>query len=206
PELIKEIILVDDNSTMPHLKKQLDDYMKRFPKVKIVRAPTRVGLIRARMLGSDAARGKVLTFLDSHVEPTPGWLPPLLDRIARNFTNVVVPVIDAINDNTFEYMYDKSPPGSEHRAIGIFEWSLTHNWGILSDREKVKYNDTSEPYASPTMAGGLFAISKRYWEYLGKYDPGFDIWGGENLELSFKVCRMLDCLYKSYLFFYFHDP
>ncbi|CAG7717432.1 unnamed protein product, partial [Allacma fusca] len=33
---------------MPHLKKQLDDYMKRFPKVKIVRAPTRVGLIRAR--------------------------------------------------------------------------------------------------------------------------------------------------------------
>ncbi|CAG7830061.1 unnamed protein product, partial [Allacma fusca] len=65
PELLQEIILVDDNSTMSHLKGQLDTYMRRFVKVKIVRAPGRVGLIRARMLGADIATGEVLTFLDS---------------------------------------------------------------------------------------------------------------------------------------------
>jgi len=37
------------------------------------------------------------------------------------------------------------------------------------------------------MAGGLFAINRLYFSEMGKYDPGLEIWGGENLEISFRV-------------------
>lgn len=53
PELIHEVVLVDDFSDMDHLKAQLEDYWSNEPKVKIVRAPKRVGLIRARLIGED---------------------------------------------------------------------------------------------------------------------------------------------------------
>ena len=181
--LIDEIILVDDASTMDHLKEQLDMYAAKYPQIKVVRAPERVGLIRARLMGAKFVKAPVVTFLDSHCECTEGWLEPLLDRIARNKTNVVCPVIDVINDDTLEYHYRDS--GGVN--VGGFDWNLQFNWHAVPDHEKKRHKNSAEAVRSPTMAGGLFSIDKEFFERLGTYDSGFDIWGGENLELSFKT-------------------
>jgi hypothetical protein len=77
-------------------------------------------------------------------------------------------------------------------VLDVFFTNLTQhllqfNWHGVPEREKLKHNNTAEAVWSPTMAGGLFAIDRKFFERLGTYDSGFDIWGGENLELSFKV-------------------
>lgn len=61
------------------------------------------------------------------------------------------------------------------------------NWHAIPERERKRHKNAAEPVWTPTMAGGLFSIDKAFFEKLGTYDSGFDIWGGENLELSFKV-------------------
>ena len=166
--LIREIILVDDFSDMPHVQKQLEDYLVNYPKVKIIRAKKREGLIRARLLGAVHAKAPVLTFLDSHIECTTGWLEPLLDRIARNKTTVVCPVIDVIDDTTLQYHYHDST-GVQ---VGGFDWNLQFNWHPVPEAERKRHKDPSEPVWSPTMAGGLFSIDKAFFEKLGMYDPG----------------------------------
>lgn len=50
-----------------------------------------------------------------------------------------------------------------------------------------RHGDRTAPLRTPTMAGGLFSIDKEYFYELGSYDEGMDIWGGENLEMSFRV-------------------
>ncbi|KAI5709518.1 hypothetical protein M8J75_000871 [Diaphorina citri] len=103
-----------------HLKKQLEEYMERFPKVKIIRASKREGLIRARLMGARHAAGPVLTYLDSHCECAEGWLEPLMDRIARDSSAVVCPVIDVLDDSSLEFHFRDSTGVN----VGGFDWNL----------------------------------------------------------------------------------
>lgn len=64
------------------LKSALSKYVARLEGVKLLRSNKRLGAIKARMLGATRATGDVLVFMDSHCECHPGWLEPLLSRIA----------------------------------------------------------------------------------------------------------------------------
>ncbi|NWI84519.1 GALT4 acetylgalactosaminyltransferase, partial [Pitta sordida] len=180
--LLKEIILVDDLSDKVYLKAQLEKYISSLKRVRLIRTNKREGLVRARLIGATFATGDVLTFLDCHCECVSGWLEPLLERIAENETVIVCPVIDTIDWKTFEYYMQTAEP-----MIGGFDWRLTFQWHSVPKHERLRRKHETDPIRSPTMAGGLFAVSKKYFEYLGTYDTGMDVWGGENLELSFRV-------------------
>eukprot|EP00105_Crassostrea_gigas_P035285 XP_019919433.1 PREDICTED: putative polypeptide N-acetylgalactosaminyltransferase 10 isoform X3 [Crassostrea gigas] len=177
--LIHEVILVDDYSSKEHCKQPLDDYVKEhFTNVKVVRAKKREGLIRTRLLGARAATGQVLIFLDSHCEANINWLPPLLEPIAEDYKTVVCPFIDVIDFENFAYR------AQDEGARGAFDWEFFYKRLPLLE-EDLKH--PAEPFKSPVMAGGLFAISAKWFWEMGGYDPGLDIWGGEQYELSFKL-------------------
>uniref|UniRef100_A0A2I2Z7L6 Polypeptide N-acetylgalactosaminyltransferase n=1 Tax=Gorilla gorilla gorilla TaxID=9595 RepID=A0A2I2Z7L6_GORGO len=178
--LIAEIILVDDFSEREHLKDKLEEYMARFSKVRIVRTKKREGLIRTRLLGASMARGEVLTFLDSHCEVNVNWLPPLLNQIALNHKTIVCPMIDVIDHNHFGY---EAQAGDAMR--GAFDWEMYYK--RIPIPPELQRADPSDPFESPVMAGGLFAVNRKWFWELGGYDPGLEIWGGEQYEISFKV-------------------
>ncbi|XP_071088671.1 putative polypeptide N-acetylgalactosaminyltransferase 10 [Haliotis cracherodii] len=177
--LIHEVILVDDFSTKEFLKEKLENYVKEnFDNVKVVRAEKREGLIRARLLGAKAATGDVLIFLDSHVEANINYLPPLLEPIALNKKTVVCPFIDVIDYENFAYR------AQDEGARGAFDWEFFYKRLPLLPEDK---KHPADPFKSPVMAGGLFAIDREWFWMMGGYDPGLDIWGGEQYELSFKI-------------------
>uniref|UniRef100_A0A3P9Q1K7 Polypeptide N-acetylgalactosaminyltransferase n=1 Tax=Poecilia reticulata TaxID=8081 RepID=A0A3P9Q1K7_POERE len=181
--LLEEIVLVDDASERDFLKRPLEQYVRKLEvPVRVVRMEQRSGLIRARLKGASISTGQVITFLDAHCECTTGWLEPLLARIKQDKKTVVCPIIDVISDDTFEYM-----AGSD-MTYGGFNWKLNFRWYPVPQREMDRRKgDRTLPVRTPTMAGGLFSIDRDYFQVIGTYDAGMDIWGGENLEISFRV-------------------
>ncbi|XP_058453166.1 polypeptide N-acetylgalactosaminyltransferase 3 [Malaya genurostris] len=181
--LIREILLVDDASDRTFLKTALENYVQKLPiAVSILRLNKREGLVAARLMGARVATGDTLTFLDAHCECSPGWLEPLLARVQENPHKVVCPVIDIISDDNFSYIK------SFEFHWGAFNWQMHFRWYTLSDEELAeRRKDTTMPFHTPSMAGGLFTIDRKYFFDIGGYDEKLKIWGGDNLEMSFRV-------------------
>uniref|UniRef100_A0A665WA67 Polypeptide N-acetylgalactosaminyltransferase n=1 Tax=Echeneis naucrates TaxID=173247 RepID=A0A665WA67_ECHNA len=185
---LAEIVMIDDFSNKVHLKERLEEYIKQWNGlVKLFRNEKREGLIQARSIGAKkAVKGQVLIYLDAHCEVGINWYAPLVAPISKDRTVCTVPLIDSIHGQKFTI----EPQGGGDQdgfARGAWDWSMLWKRVPLSDREKALRKTQTEPYRSPAMAGGLFAIERDFFFELGLYDPGLQIWGGENFEISYKI-------------------
>ncbi|KAM9319009.1 polypeptide N-acetylgalactosaminyltransferase 17 [Pholidichthys leucotaenia] len=179
--LLKEIILVDDNSDDEQLKRPLEEYVnRRYPGlVKIVRNQKREGLIRARIEGWKAATAEVTGFFDAHVEFTAQWAEPVLARIKEDHKRIILPSIDNIKYDNFEVeRYENSAHG--------YNWELWCMY-ISPPKEWWDEGDTSAPIRTPAMIGCSFVANRDYFGKLGLLDSGMDVYGGENIELGIRV-------------------
>ena len=159
PELLKEVVLVDDFSDREELTgTKLEDYArKEWPDgiVKVVHLPERSGLIVARQRGAEASTGDVVVFLDAHCEASEGWLEPILQRIYDKRTAVVCPIIGGVSAKDFSVN-----AGGSGSGVGGFWWSLHFSWKSTPKREQRRRKGPTDTVMSPTMAGGLLASER----------------------------------------------
>ncbi|VFV36457.1 polypeptide n-acetylgalactosaminyltransferase, partial [Lynx pardinus] len=179
--LLKEVILVDDNSDSAELKTSLDQYVnRRYPGlVKIVRNSRREGLIRARLQGWKAATAPVVGFFDAHVEFGTGWAEPALTRIQEDRRRIVLPAIDNIKYDTFEVQQYAS-------AAHGYNWGLWCMY-IIPPQDWLDRGDEAAPIRTPAMIGCSFVVDREYFGDIGLLDPGMEVYGGENIELGMRV-------------------
>lgn len=71
-----------------------------------------------------------------------------------------------------------------HGSRGAFNWNLDY---VQLPRLPIDDDKKFDPFPIPIMTGGIFLIRKEYFFEIGPYDEELLIWGGENLEMSFKV-------------------
>ncbi|KAG8198065.1 hypothetical protein JTE90_020898 [Oedothorax gibbosus] len=174
--LLKEIILIDDFSDDAKDGSEL----RELPKVRIFRNNQRQGLARSRMIGVQKSTGSHVIFLDSHCEVNTDWLPPLLQTVFLHPKALVSPVIDIIDADTFQY----NPATGDLK--GGFDWALNYRWQSVSEGED-KNQGHSNFFKSPVMQGGLFLANKSWFNEIGGFDKGLNIWGAENIEISIKT-------------------
>uniref|UniRef100_A0A803J963 Polypeptide N-acetylgalactosaminyltransferase n=2 Tax=Xenopus tropicalis TaxID=8364 RepID=A0A803J963_XENTR len=182
-KLLKEIILVDDNSSNEELRTKLAQYVEDFNKrkpgfIKVVRHSKQEGLIRSRVSGWRAATAPVVALFDSHIEFNVGWAEPVLLRIKEDRTRVISPSFDNINYDDFELeQYPLNAQG--------FDWQLWCRY-LNPPKSWFKQENKTAPIRTPSLIG-CFIVDRLYFEEIGLLDEGMDIYGGENVELAVRV-------------------
>ncbi|VDI28998.1 polypeptide N-acetylgalactosaminyltransferase [Mytilus galloprovincialis] len=181
--LLQEIILVDDNSQMAELKRPLDEYISdNFPKgiIKVLRNPSRLGLIKARLKGWRESTGQVVVFFDSHMEVNIDWLQPLLTEVKKDRKTIAMGVLDYVNAESFEYRFNEG-----YMTRYGFDWRLVFFETFFRQDQIGATEEDVRP--GTVMVGAAYAVDSKYFGEIGAYDEGMTVWGGENLEMSWRV-------------------
>ena len=160
-----QVVVIDDASSSP---------IYNHPNSTMVfhRNRIRRGLIYSRILGADYSVGTHLVFMDAHCKPERDWDVPLLEAFRQYGDRVIVsPAIPALNASIWKNNMNQKG------VVMRFDGNLNMKW--------IDATDESLPYCeSPIFAGSTFMISKSFYNELGGFDNGLEIWGGENIDLS----------------------
>ncbi|MDS1029702.1 glycosyltransferase [Bacillota bacterium LX-D] len=161
-----EIIVVDDASQDGCVEKIKDSLNYRTVQFFTTEG---LGSAKARNFGAQQARGKYLVFCDAHIFVEAFWLDKLLVSFKTPGVDAVSPAI-AAHDNPV--------------AIGYGQ--------ILNEKVEAKWITTNPRKIThvPLLPGGCVAYPKDVFEQVGGFNEGFQVWGYEDIEISYRTWIM----------------
>jgi glycosyltransferase involved in cell wall biosynthesis len=169
---IQEIVIIDDYSS-PSLDTLFEDSQNpqipgHFILVRLERNHHHEGLIRSKLKGAALCTSDIIVFLEAHVKPLDNWLEPLIEPIKKDYKTIVTPLIPILNE---DYTITSTAVGVKM----LFTWGMTFDW----------FDDGDDRV--PIISGGIFAVSKKWWNEFGSLDSGMLLWGAENIEMSVRA-------------------
>jgi len=173
-ELDYEIVVADDASD----DGSVDEMQRRFPEVRLVRHPRRLGAPPTKDLGARHARGDVLVFLDGHCNPDPSAIERLVADVEQLPAPAVVApriaLLDARN-------WANSTANCSNGYLMDLE-TLEESWPALPElRRRGRFIE------SPNLVGCCLAVKRQLYHQMGGYDVDMLGWGGEHVDLGLKV-------------------
>ncbi|XP_073691862.1 polypeptide N-acetylgalactosaminyltransferase 18 [Garra rufa] len=188
--LLKEIILVDDNSNneaqclapahpTPIASTYRSNSSDRLPRPDISAKMADVPVSPAKMVDRmDDVEEDLIDWLGEIVLPSSPEAEPILQRIKEDRTRIISPSFDNIKYDTFEIEeYPLSAQG--------FDWELWCRY-LNPPKSWWNLNNSSAPIRSPALIG-CFVVDREYFAEIGLLDEGMEIYGGENVELGVRV-------------------
>ncbi len=163
-----ELVLVDNASPDDTLQR-VEDYVDG---AAIVRNATNRGFGEGSNQGAEAARGRILCFLNSDALVEPGWLPPLLETLEQPGVGAAVPLFLNKNGSVQE-------AGSVIDSIGH-----AHAVGADGDARDFRYRFPREvDYGS----AACLLIRRELFLELGGFDRAFSPAYYEDSDLCFRL-------------------
>jgi len=168
PEDLFEVIVVDDGSG-EETRAALRDLRGRFDFALIEKQQG--GLASARNAGAGRAQGEILHFLDDDVVPDAATLREHVET--HEAAGEAVVVVGSL-------------PFPEQMGRDPFLWYLERSGHYDLYEDPGKYPGGRPPL--PPLNGNS-SLPRELFDRIGRYDEGFKQYGGEDLELGYRLAR-----------------
>uniref|UniRef100_A0A1I8FED4 Glyco_trans_2-like domain-containing protein n=1 Tax=Macrostomum lignano TaxID=282301 RepID=A0A1I8FED4_9PLAT len=171
PNLLHEVILVDDASTRPQLGRPLEDYLAELGRVPL-------GWRRGRNWPDAHFPGLARRMRE-------GWLEPLLDRVARSRRTVAVPYIDVVSSESLAFLHV-----APERMTAVSTGRVWRSPGARGARRGYGGTSQAAPIQcrAPLCQAALFTIDRAFFAELGGYDRRDGDLGQREISSSASAC------------------